>query len=173
MQPAMPLRGDLRGLGQALVDHPAARHTERPDPLLLHIIVVAGVIAADQLAAQRGVDPVRPGVPAPPAEDLAQNAHAVRLAAPRPRVPTLMALPTCPCPCAVLAAELPQPLESGIALGWPEPVWRRFFAIPTPLQRHPGTPKSPPLQNLRGLRPRVPPKSAVALHLVDGCDLHY
>src|SRR5262249_60238388 len=121
----LPLRGALRALGQALVDPPAARHRERPATLLLHIVVVARVIAADQLAAQRGVDAVRPGVPAPPTEDLAQNAHAVRLAAPRPRVPTLMASPPCPCPCAVPAAELPQPVKSGIALGWPEPMWRR------------------------------------------------
>ncbi len=41
VHPAVPLRRYLRGLGQILVDHPAARHAERADALALDVVAVA------------------------------------------------------------------------------------------------------------------------------------
>src|SRR5262249_27934492 len=132
--------------------------------LFLHIVPVASAVAADQFAAQRGVDAVRPGVATPPAEDLAQNAHAVRLARSQraPRTCPHMAPPGRACPCTAAAAELPQPTKSGIALACGSPRRARFAAIRAPCARAPRTPKGAPLLELRGLSPQVLFKRTVA-----------
>ena len=51
VHPAVPFRRYLGGLGQVLVDHPAARHAERADALVLHVVAVALCVGADQLAS--------------------------------------------------------------------------------------------------------------------------
>src|SRR5262249_14892530 len=79
VEPAVPIRRNLRCLCQILVDHPAPRHAERTDPPALHIVAVAPAIAADQLASERCINPVGPGGPDPPAEYLHEDAHASRM----------------------------------------------------------------------------------------------
>ena len=49
VHPAVPFGRHLRGLGQVLVDHPAARHAERADAPALHVVAVAGGIVPTSL----------------------------------------------------------------------------------------------------------------------------
>src|SRR5688572_1553484 len=75
VHPAVPFGRYLRSLGEVLVDHPAPRHAQRADASALDVVAVALRVGSDQLAAECRVESVRPGVAAPPAEDLAEDAH--------------------------------------------------------------------------------------------------
>src|SRR5215510_140044 len=75
VQPTVPFRRHLRGLGQGLVDDPAARHTQGTDAPALLVVAVAGGIGAHQLAPEGGVKAVRPGVATPPTEDFPDQTH--------------------------------------------------------------------------------------------------
>ena len=99
-----------------------------PTPLLCTIVAVAGLVGADQPAPQRRIDAVRPGVAAPPAEDLAENAHAVRLAPGARAVARYGIARAAMSMLPSAAAELPQPAESGIALGYQTVAWWTIFA---------------------------------------------
>ena len=59
-----------------LVDHPATRHSQRPNTLVLFVVVVALIVCADQPATAQGIEAGTPRIAAPPGEDFAENAHA-------------------------------------------------------------------------------------------------
>src|SRR5919198_554665 len=85
MQPPVPIRRHLRRLGLFGIDDPASRSSKRANALGLLKIAVTELVGADESAAQPRIDSVAPGVAAPPAEDLAHDAH--KRATRRPRLP--------------------------------------------------------------------------------------
>src|SRR6185312_1836964 len=56
MQPGIPLRRHLRGLGLALIEDPAALQAHRAR-ILAAVIAIAEGIGADRLASQPGIEP--------------------------------------------------------------------------------------------------------------------
>lgn len=74
-EPAAPARRDLRGVGVAVVDHPAPLRADRAvdQRPLRAVIRVAVVVAADEVPAARGVERERHRLPVPPREDAQQR----------------------------------------------------------------------------------------------------
>src|SRR5581483_3292883 len=153
VQPTVPLGRHLGGFRELLVDDPAPRHTQRPDAPALNVVAVPGLVRTDELASQRRVNAVGPGIAAPPAEDLADYAHASpRLGQRRAPYDTRrhglsMA--------RIAAADRPQSSTSGIALGCGQ-AFRGDFSSPTSgARRRKSLPLPQPAKPHPQLLPRV------------------
>ena len=117
MQPPVPVRRHLRRLGLFGIDDPASRSSKRANALGLLKIAVTELVGADESAAQPRIDSVAPGVAAPPAEDLAHDAH--KRAARRPRLPDSL----CPLKARPLRCPVdPTPRHNGHTCG----IWNRL-----------------------------------------------
>src|SRR5436190_657508 len=75
MEPAMPRRGNCRGLSHAVVDHPAPLETKvRVDLAATRTeIAIAELILADELAIEAGPDLRAEGPAVPPCEEAQQE----------------------------------------------------------------------------------------------------